>query len=188
MTARPMPATTSEAATSWWGAMLVGVVFILCGLVALGNVVAATVISAFLLGILLAVAGGSEIFQAFSAQYWRGFFARLLVGILYAVCGFILLSDPARASVVLTLVFAWALIGSGVVRIFQSFQYWEWYGVLLLISGIVGTLAGIVILTRWPLSGLWVLGFVVGVDLVLHGSWWISLGSRLRRERTAIPA
>jgi uncharacterized membrane protein HdeD (DUF308 family) len=73
------------------------------------------------------------------------------------------------------------------VRIFQSFQYWEWFGWLLLISGIVGTLAGLVILAKWPLSGLWVLGFVVGIDLVLHGVWWISLGGRLRHERSAIP-
>lgn len=189
MTARPLTATPSDTATpSWWGAMLVGAVFILCGLFALGNVVAATVISAFLIGILLAVAGGSEIFQAFSAQHWRGFFVRLLIGALYAVCGFILLSDPARGSVVLTLIFAWALIGSGIVRIFQSFQYWQWYGVLLLLSGIVGTLAGLMILMKWPLSGLWVLGLVVGIDLVLHGAWWIALGSRLRQDRTAIPA
>lgn len=188
MTARPIPTTTSEASDpSWWGAMLVGAIFVLCGIFALGNVVAATVISAFLIGILLVVAGGSEIFQAFSAQYWRGFIVRMLIGILYAVCGFILISDPERGSVILTLIFALSLIASGIVRIFQSFQYWQWFGWLLLISGIVGTLAGLVILAKWPLSGLWVLGLVVGIDLVLHGVWWISLGSRLRHERSAIP-
>ena len=99
-----------------------------------------------------------------------------------------LITDPARASVVLTLVFALSLIASGFVRIFQAIQYWQWFGWLLLVSGIVEIVAGLVILSKWPLSGLWVLGFVVGIDLLLHGLWWISLGGRLRQERNSIPA
>jgi len=135
----------------------------------------------------LLVAGAAEVFQSFSAQYWRGFFLRLLVGVLYVIAGLMLITDPARASVVLTLVFALALIASGIVRIVQAVQYWEWFGGLLLFSGIVGILAGAIILSKWPVSGLWVLGAVVGVDLLLHGFWWISLGSRLRRERHSAP-
>jgi uncharacterized membrane protein HdeD (DUF308 family) len=187
-TARPIPETTSDSADpSWWGALLVGVIFIFAGIFVLGDVVAATVISTFLIGILLVVAGISEVFQAFSAQYWRGFFLRALIGILYVICGLMLISDPARASITLTLIFALALIASGLVRIVQAFQYWQWYGSLLLVSGIVGIIAGLVILSKWPLSGLWVLGFVVGVDLILHGIWWLSLVGRLRQDRTAVP-
>ncbi|HVZ04068.1 HdeD family acid-resistance protein [Hyphomicrobium sp.] len=187
MTANPIPETHSKADPSWWGAILVGVIFVFAGFFVLGDVVAATVISAFLIGVLLLVVGAAEIIQAFSAQYWRGFFLRLLVGALYIVAGLMLVTDPARASVTLTLVFALALIASGVVRIVQAFQYWEWFGGLLLLSGIVGIAAGLIILSKWPLSGLWVLGAVVGIDLVLHGLWWISLGGRLRRERHTAP-
>ncbi|MBA2126265.1 HdeD family acid-resistance protein [Hyphomicrobium methylovorum] len=189
MTNRTISETPSQAADpSWWGALLLGVVFIFAGFVVLGDVVASTVISAFLIGILMLVAGISEVFQAFSAQHWRGFMLRLLVGIMYAVCGVILITDPARGSVALTFVFALALIASGIVRIAQSFQYWRWFGGLLLFSGIVGVFAGLVILAKWPVSGLWVLGAVVGVDLVLHGIWWLSLVGRLRRERQVVPA
>lgn len=188
MTDRPILGTRPEAADpSWWGAILVGGIFIFAGLFVLGDVVAATVISAFLIGILLLVAGASEIFQAFSAQHWRGFILSMLVGLLYAICGLMLITDPARGSVILTLVFALSLIASGIVRIFQAVQYWQWFGSLLLISGIVGVVAGLVILAKWPVSGLWVLGLVVGIDLVLHGFWWISLGGRLRQERSSVP-
>ena len=189
MTARPIQATSSETADpSWWGAILVGAIFIFAGLFVLGDVVAATVISAVLIGIVLIVAGASEVFQAFSAQHWRGFLLRLLVGVLYAICGLMLVTDPARASVILTLVFALSLIASGIVRVFQAISYWQWFGSVLLISGVVGIAAGLVILARWPVSGLWVLGFLVGIDLLLHGLWWISLGSRLRQERSVVPA
>ncbi|MBY0558717.1 HdeD family acid-resistance protein [Hyphomicrobium sp.] len=173
---------------SWWGAMLLGAVFVAAGLFLLGDVVAATVISAVVIGIVLLIAGVSEAIQAFSAPHWRGFLLRILIGALYAVCGLMLVTDPGRASIILALVFALSLIASGAVRIVQAVEYWQWAGWLLLFSGVVGIAAGLVILSKWPVSGLWVLGLVVGIDLLLHGLWWISLGSRLRHERSAIPA
>lgn len=179
-------ANQNVTGTSWWGALLLGVVFVLAGLFVLGDVALATVISAMLIGVILLIAGASEIFHAFSAPHWRGLFLRLLIGALYAVCGVTLIADPLAASVILTFLFAVALIASGVVRVVQAFQYWRWAGWLLLVSGIVGILAGSVILSKWPISGLWVLGFVVGIDLLLHGAWWLALGMQLRREPRAI--
>jgi uncharacterized membrane protein HdeD (DUF308 family) len=176
-------ASSEARGTSWWGAILLGVLLVVAGLFMLGDVVLATVISAILFGVVLLVAGVAEVFQAFSAPHWRGFLFRLLIGGLYAVCGLMLVMDPLGSSVTLTLIFGVALIASGVVRLFQAFQYWQWFGVLLLASGIIGILAGLVILAKWPISGLWVIGFVVGVDLLFHGVWWIVLGWRLREEQ-----
>lgn len=186
MTASPMSARPTEASDpSWWGAILVGAIFVFAGIFVLGDVVAATVISTMLIGALLLVAGVAEIFQAFSTQHWRGFILRMLVGVLYAVCGIMLMTDPARASVILTLIFALSLIASGCVRIVQSFQYWALFGPILLISGIIGVVAGFVILAKWPFSGLWVLGLLVGIDLLAHGIWWLIFGSSMRRENSA---
>ena len=186
MTANPVPETLPKADPSWWGAILVGAIFILAGIFVLGDVAAATVISAFLIGILVLVAGAAEVFQAFSAQYWRGFLLRLLIGVLYIIAGLMLVTDPARASITLTLVFALALIASGVVRIVQAVQYWEWFGALLLISGLVGIAAGLIILSKWPISGLWVLGAVVGIDLLLHGLWRLSLAAACAERGIAL--
>ena len=69
--------------------------------------------------------------------------------------------------------FAAALIASGAARVFLAVQHWGRLGWLLLVSGLVGILGGLVILFKWPLSGLWVLGLAVGIDLILHGIWWI---------------
>ena len=55
-------------------------------------------------------------------------------------------------------------------------------GWLLLLSGLVGVLAGLVILFKWPLSGLWVFGLAIGLDLVLHGLWWVVSGLTTREE------
>ena len=145
-------------------------------------------VSAILFGIALVVVGGFEVIHSFAANHWGGFILRLLVGAFYVIGGAMLIANPLAASKLLTLAFAAALIASGVARLFLAFEYWERFGGLLLSSGIVGILAGLVILSKWPLSGLWVLGLVVGVDLLLHGSWWVMFGLSLRHPLTPAPA
>lgn len=174
---------TEGTGTSWWGALLLGIVFVFAGLYMLGDMVRATVVSAFVIGVLLLVAGVAEVIQAFSAPHWRGFLLRLLIGALYLVAGVVLIYDPLAASVFLTLIFGFSLIATGVVRLVQAIMYWNWSGWLLFFSGLVGILAGLVILAKWPISGLWVLGLLVGFDLVVHGIWWLSLGLGLRKEQ-----
>jgi uncharacterized membrane protein HdeD (DUF308 family) len=46
----------------------------------------------------------------------------------------------------------------------------------MLISGVFGVIAGIIILAGWPASGLWVLGLLLGVDLIVHGAAWLMYG------------
>jgi len=162
--------------TGWWQAILLGLVLILAGLYILMNAAGATVVSAIVFGIALLVAGLFEIVQAFWAQHWAGLLWRLLLGAFYAIAGAVLVADPVAASVLVTLVFAAALIASGIVRIVMALQDWHRLGWLLLASGIVGVLAGLIILAKWPFDGLWVFGLVVGIDLVLHGAWWVAIG------------
>ncbi|WP_371259918.1 hypothetical protein [Bradyrhizobium sp. WSM3983] len=43
----------------------------------------------------------------------------------------------------------------------------------MLISGLVGVLAGSLILFGFPTISVWVLGFLLGVDLISHGMAWL---------------
>ncbi len=172
----PAPQPAGTWGTSWWQSILLGIVFILAGLFVLRNSVLATVVSAVVFGSALLVAGLFEMLQAFWAPHWSGVFWRLLVGALYAVGGAALVADPLAASVLMTLAFAAALIASGIARILLAYSYWDRFGWLLLVSGLVGVLAGLVILFKWPLSGLWVFGLAVGIDLLLHGVWLVVSG------------
>jgi uncharacterized membrane protein HdeD (DUF308 family) len=170
-----------HALGSWWQAILLGIGLILIGLFILGNAAAATAVSAIIFGIALLIAGLFEVVHSIWAPHWGSVFLRLLTGALYAIAGTVLVFRSSTASDLVTLVFAAALIASGVVRAVMAFRYETRLGWLLFSSGLVGILGGIVILIKWPLSGLWVFGLVVGIDLMLHGAWWIASGWLSRR-------
>jgi uncharacterized membrane protein HdeD (DUF308 family) len=73
-------------------------------------------------------------------------------------------------------------MASGLVRACLAREYWQKQGRWLLASGIVGILAGLVVLLKWPIEGVWALGLVVGIDLLVHGAWWMMCGVGLRRQ------
>lgn len=68
------------------------------------------------------------------------------------------------------------------MRLILAFSIREgmsWTSVVL--SGLVTLLLGVIILVHWPVSSLFVLGVLLGVDLVIIGIGWIFVGFGLRR-------
>ncbi len=161
-------------APAWWVCALLGIVLIVAGVVVLGDVLAATIISAIFIGAIAIVAGLFEIAHAFWTKGWGGFVWNILLGILYVAFGFVMVTQPLSGALVLTYVFGLLLVVSGIFRLFIAFGRPSGTDWLMLLSGVLGILAGAVILTGWPLTGLWVLGFVLGVDLIFHGIAWLA--------------
>ncbi len=156
-----------------WSTLLLGIVLALGGLVVLGDVVLATVISAIVFGIALVISGAFEIFYAVWAGGWRGFIWHTLLGISYIVFGCALISQPAVGSLAVTWIIGAVLLVSGVIRAALSFRQAGTGSWMVFMSGLFGFLAGILILAHWPDSGLWVIGTYLGIDLILHGVGWI---------------
>jgi uncharacterized membrane protein HdeD (DUF308 family) len=50
------------------------------------------------------------------------------------------------------------------------------------LNGIVSLFLGAVILAQWPVSGLWVIGTFIGVDLILRGLAWSASAIALPHE------
>jgi len=167
----------------WGWIVALGVVYAIAGIIALGSVVTATVVSVFLVGIMMIVAGIGEIIGAFQVKSWSRFLLWVIVGALYVVAGFVTFMNPLLAAVVLTFVLGIALIASGIMRIFLAFsvkraQSYIWVA----LSGAITLILGLMILGRWPVSSLYILGVFLGVDLILAGAAWIGLGLGLRRS------
>jgi uncharacterized membrane protein HdeD (DUF308 family) len=155
--------------------VLAGIVLILAGLVVLGDVVVASIISAMLIGITAIVAGAFEIVHAFWTKGWGRFIWQIFLGILYVAFGLVLVSQPLSSAVFLTYVLGLLLVASGLIRIFLGMRHRREAGWIMVLSGVLGVIVGFIILARWPASGLWVLGLLLGIDLISHGIAWLTL-------------
>jgi uncharacterized membrane protein HdeD (DUF308 family) len=164
---------------SLWVAVL-GAGLIVVGLLALLFPTIASVETATVFGILLLVGGALQVGTAFWAKGWGGFFVNLVVGLFYVFVGCVFIDRPLIAAVELTLVLAVFLIGIGLFRFIfaagQRYSGWGWG----LLNGVVTLLLGILIWRHWPGDGPWVIGTLVGIELLFSGWSLVMLGLAVR--------
>lgn len=167
----------------WRWFLALGIAMVVFGTVAVGSacIVTVTVTVAWLFGFLMLASGIATIVSSFSAGRWSGMLIHLLLGVLYTLVGFMIIDQPLNGAIQLTWIIAVFLIVSGVIRIIfaisERFTGWGW----VLLNGAVTLLAGLLIYKQWPVSGLWVIGLFVGIDLILNGWAWIMLSIALRK-------
>lgn len=154
----------------------------LLGGLVINQAFAATIFSVFLFGMLIAGAGVVQVVQAFMARQWSGLFLSLLLGILYLVTGALCIVRPAEAAINITLLIAAFCFVSGLFKVISSlmmqFEHWGW----VFFNGVVTFILGMLIYNQWPISGLWVIGLFVGVDMILSGWSWILLSLVARKS------
>ena len=165
----------------WGWIVALGVVYVVTGFIALGSIVLATVASVFMVGIMMIIAGVAEVISAFQIKSWGKFLFWALLGLLYIVAGFVTFENPLFAAAILTLLLGASLVASGIVRIFLAFSMkrespWIWVA----LSAVITLLLGLLILARWPINSVYILGIFLGVDLIMAGAGWIGLGLGLR--------
>jgi len=159
-----------------------GVVYVIAGFVAPGSIVIATVASVLIVGVMMIVAGVAELINAFQIKSWGKFLIWALLGVLYMVAGFVTFENPLLAAVVLTLMLGASLVASGIIRVIIGFSMkretpWMWVA----LSGAITLLLGLLILARWPINSVYILGLFLGIDLIMAGTGWIWFGSGLRQ-------
>ncbi|MEH2505516.1 uncharacterized membrane protein HdeD (DUF308 family) [Bradyrhizobium sp. AZCC 1578] len=175
---------TAPLRAKWGWIVALGIVYLLAGFIALGSVAMATVVSVFLVGVMMIIAGVAEVFSAFQIKSWGKFLLWALLGVLYIIAGFATFQNPLLAAVLLTLVLGASLVVSGIMRIVLAFSMkrempWIWVA----LSGVITLLLGVLILVRWPVSSLYILGLFLAIDLIMAGAGWVGLGFGLRRAR-----
>lgn len=155
--------------------LALGILLIVIGSLAIIYDVAATLLSIIFFGWLLIIAGGFEAVQSFWQPKWGGLFLHLMVGILSMVVGFHLVSSPEAGALVLTLVMAVYFMVIGIFRtitaIAMRFPNWGW----VFLSGLITFILGVLIKSQWPISGLWVIGLFIGIDMIFSGWSYVML-------------
>jgi uncharacterized membrane protein HdeD (DUF308 family) len=172
----------------WWQLLGLGVISVIVGLLAISATFIATMASVMVFGILLIVAGITEIVHSFVARSGRSFALHVLAAVLYLFAGVFIIEDPVQAAVVLTLFLAASFLVGGVLRVLFSFSLDSPSRSWVLLNGVIDVILGIMIFNRWPEASLWVIGLFVGIDLLFNGWTWIVLGWTLRSHQTSAPA
>lgn len=166
---------------NWLWMVVFGAALVLAGLIGLGAVGFATLATVLMVGIMMLVCGAAELALGFRAKDWSHFFLWVLGGILYIAAGTFAIVNPILASLVLTLMLGAGLIAAGLVRIFLATQLPSGrHRGLVVVSGLITALLGLVIVLHWPTSSVFVLGMLLAIDLIVQGTGWIIFGSWLR--------
>lgn len=160
------PVRLERRRTGW--DIVLGVLSVLAGGVVLGHVAVAGAISMLFIGWMLVIGGVALAVEAIvdwriPSQRWN-----LAAGALLVILGVGLLRNPAAGLLVLTLLAGSMLVIGGIVRLVAAFQPGS-PRAFLIVNGAVTLLLGFLVLNRWPVSALWFLGTVLGVQLVVDG-------------------
>jgi uncharacterized membrane protein HdeD (DUF308 family) len=172
----------SGVASKWGWFVALGLILMLMGIFALGDVVAFTLVSVIFIGAMLIVGGIFQIIHAFMTRAWRGFALNVIMGVMYAIGGVLIMDEPLRGSVILTLFVLAALLVGGVMRMVIAFRHWEltgWW--LMLLGGVISVFLAVMLYATLPWSGLWVLGTLIAIELLTLGVTWLRFGFSLRR-------
>jgi len=171
---------TEDLREIWAFLVGMGVALMTLGAIAIGSSLIATLATVATFGVLLLLGALFQVVTALWGRSWRGFFLHLLAGALYLIVGVFMIDHPVETALGVTLLVAVGLLVSGILRVVMSlverFDGWGW----MLLCGIVSVLLGMGIWGQWPLSGLWVIGLFVGIEMLSSGLSWLMLGLAVR--------
>lgn len=176
------PVELKDLKPSWGWMLALGLLFLLLGFIGLGMTFGLTMMSVIFFGALLIVGGVLQFFDIFKSKQWKVALWHALISVLYVVGGCLVVYDPIMASAIITAMLAGILIAVGLSRIVIAFmmrgsQNWIW----LLLAGIASLILGIIILAHWPVSGMWVIGLFIAIEMLINGWTFIILALAARR-------
>jgi uncharacterized membrane protein HdeD (DUF308 family) len=177
-----------KKATGW--ITFLSIVLIVLGVLAIFAPVVASAFFTAMMGWIALIGGIIMIVESFRSHPVRGFWLNLIVGILYAIAGVYILFNIPQAMAVLTLAFGILFVVEGIFTIIMGFQNRagrsaSW---LVILNGVITLILGILVLNRWPVSALWLIGLYVGISLLFSGIALLVAAQAAKRELTTPPA
>jgi uncharacterized membrane protein HdeD (DUF308 family) len=157
---------------------------VLAGVLALIFPAISSVAVVFYLGWLLIISGILQGISLMDVHHVPNlnFWIQLLSVVLFVVVGILFLRNPGAGLLSLTLLLTVFFMVEGFSKtIFaltiRPFPNWGW----VLLSGIVGIVFSIFLLARTPVTALWLLGVLLGIQLISEGAALGNLAWRARQ-------
>ncbi|HZP45068.1 MAG TPA: HdeD family acid-resistance protein [Candidatus Binataceae bacterium] len=167
----------------WGWVLALGIAMIVLGTIALGDMLAVTLVSVLLIGWLLILAGVVHIVHLVRHQEERTFW-HILTAVLDLVAGIYLVVHPGLGALSLTLVIAAFLLASGVARLVWTFASTLPHKAWRIIDALLSIVLGVLLLIHWPFTGVWFIGFAVAIGLIFRGWAWVMIALALRSRST----
>jgi uncharacterized membrane protein HdeD (DUF308 family) len=148
-----------------------GLLLIAAGVLAIVYPIFSSTAVIVLLGWLLVISGLVQALSLISARHVPHFWLQLISICLAMLIGFLFLRDPEQGLATITLLLIVFFMMEGISKVvfaltIRPFPNWGW----VLASGMVGIVLSVVLWTYLPVTSVWLLGFLLGMNLISVGS------------------
>jgi uncharacterized membrane protein HdeD (DUF308 family) len=162
--------------------LIQGGVLTLAGLIALIFPAFASVGLLSLLGWLLILSGVVQVLALIGATQVPYFWLQLITVALEILVGYLLVSNPSAGLVAVTFLMLVLFLVGGIARVvfalmIRPMQDWLW----VLASGLVAIVCALVLFGSLPEAATWLLGLLLGIQLIAIGGAQAMLAWRIRR-------
>ena len=173
---------TPDALKRHWGWLLgLGIVLVFLGCIGLSMVIGLTLIIMYFFAALFLISSISHFLDIFKHRDWKGIFWQTIIAILYLIGAGVVLYDPFLASSLITALLAGVMIVIGITRIILAVSLKGSRGCgWLVFAGIIAIILGLLIIMQWPISGLWVIGMFIAIDMIVNGWTYIFIALSMR--------
>lgn len=157
--------------------MVQGIILMIAGVLAIIYPVVSSFAVITLLGWLLIISGLAQAISLIGAGQAPHFWLQLISVALAVLIGCLFLRDPGQSLVALTLLLIVFFMIEGIAKVVLSLTIrplpnWGW----VLLSGLVGIVLSLLLWASMPVTAIWLIGLMLGVQLISVGAalGWLS--------------
>jgi uncharacterized membrane protein HdeD (DUF308 family) len=159
-----------------------GVLLIIAGVLAIIYPIFSSATVVVLLGWLLIISGVVQGMSLIGARHVPNFWLQLISVILAILVGFLFLRDPGQGMVTIALLLIVFFMMEGMSKVvfaltIRPFPNWGW----VLASGLIGILLSLILWASMPVTAVWLVGFLLGINLISVGAAIAWLAWQVRR-------
>lgn len=163
--------------------LLQAVLMIFGGVVAIVFPVFASAAFVWFLGWILIASGLVQAISLLGARNHPTFWLQLISAVLGIVVGFLMVRDPAQGMLIITLLLIVFFMVEGISKIafaltVRPLANWFW----VLASGLLGVVLAVILWGSLPVTALWLIGLLLGINLITEG---MALGALVWSVRSA---
>lgn len=159
-----------ELQKHWKSIMIEGALFLLLGVLAFIMPLAFSLAFDLVIGWLFLIGGVIQLYRSFQSKEAPGFWAIAISALLMLLFGVLMVFQPLKSLVGLTLIIATYFLIEGILKVIYAFlikPFATFAGVL--VSGLCSIIIAILAFSGWPMSSEWFIGVLLSAYLMING-------------------